>query len=608
MSSGSARAAIHTYTPSSSSSSSSSSFQPRAMPLGGRSFASVSSAEKAALVTMPRSFELTVEEQELFGLLGDVVKARQLDVTLRVVGGWVRDKLLGVSAGDIDIAVDTMSGADFAEHLTLYQAGRGEIVKQGTVRRNPEQSKHLETVVVAWNGKSIDIVNLRSETYASDSRIPSMEFGTPLQDAERRDFTVNSMFYNLSTDKVEDYTGKGLMDLSEGLLRTPLDAQVILAEDPLRVLRCVRFAATQGMQVDEDVFRAVAALPMESLLRSKVSRPRIGKEMASMVAQPGFDAGMALLHRMALLPAVFVGKAESPSDNPAALGEDLLARLRILRRVLDATAGRAGEPHDQRLLVLGSVCADMLHSPSAPEWPYEPFVLNGPGGLGVRSKQSTKSVRMQFVRTVLRGNLDLPDRTIKGVATMLAAADFFDSHWIQLQLFEMRSADEDAMGKVSRLRKQRSNTKQFDAVFQQLVHVARMSGDQFHDAALMGAMSVWHQTKQKKAARKGAVVERKTEEEEAAQVIELYDMFVAASSRVWRNTSAGGLEEVQRARPVLDGAAVRDLTGAQGPEVQRTLDRLLLWQLVQTEPPQEQLPALARAWLEGVGGNSAKGD
>jgi hypothetical protein len=90
-----------------------------------------------------------------------------------------------------------------------------------------------------------------------------------------------------------------------------------------------------------------------------------------------------------------------------------------------------------------------------------------------------------------------------------------------------------------------------------------------------------------------------------SQVVQLYEMFMAASERVWHSTSAGSLEEVQHARPVLDGAEVRDLTGVSGPGVQRTLDRLLLWQLVQTEASVEQLPTLARAWLQGEG---AKGN
>lgn len=69
---------------------------------------------------------------------------------------------------------------------------------------------------------SINLVNLRSESYAAGSRIPTIEFGSPEQDALRRDFTINSMFYNLNTGEIEDFTKRGLDDLRNGLIRTPL--------------------------------------------------------------------------------------------------------------------------------------------------------------------------------------------------------------------------------------------------------------------------------------------------------------------------------------------------------------------------------------------------
>lgn len=93
----------------------------------------------------------------------------------------------------------------------------------GVIAANPDQSKHLETATLRVHGEKLDCVNLRSEHYSDESRIPVIEMGTPLQDAERRDFTINSLFYNLNTGQVEDFTGKGLRDLEAGIIRTPLD-------------------------------------------------------------------------------------------------------------------------------------------------------------------------------------------------------------------------------------------------------------------------------------------------------------------------------------------------------------------------------------------------
>lgn len=95
---------------------------------------------------------------------------------------------------------------------------------------NPEQSKHLETAALRLHGPPIDLVHLRSETYTAESRIPTIQVGTPEQDASRRDFTINSLFYNVNQQKVEDLTGKGLDDLKNGIIRTPLDPHITLMD------------------------------------------------------------------------------------------------------------------------------------------------------------------------------------------------------------------------------------------------------------------------------------------------------------------------------------------------------------------------------------------
>ena len=120
-------------------------------------------------------------------------------------------------------------GLAFAEHLAAFAQVKGvEIGTITAIEQNPEQSKHLETATFKIFGLDIDLVNLRSEEYAESSRIPTQvvstslflkigqaitlffnkSFGTPLQDALRRDITINSLFYNVHTHKVEDFTGK----------------------------------------------------------------------------------------------------------------------------------------------------------------------------------------------------------------------------------------------------------------------------------------------------------------------------------------------------------------------------------------------------------------
>jgi tRNA nucleotidyltransferase (CCA-adding enzyme) len=86
---------------------------------------------------------------------------------------------------------------------------------------------------------SIDLVNLRSETYSDNSRVPEISIGTPLEDAQRRDLTINSLFYNLNESKVEDHLETGVKDLRAGLIKTPLEPFQTFTDDPLRVLRTI---------------------------------------------------------------------------------------------------------------------------------------------------------------------------------------------------------------------------------------------------------------------------------------------------------------------------------------------------------------------------------
>lgn len=248
----------------------------------------------------PPRIELNDQEQRLRHLLLDAVKGPESNgsgkppasPTLRWAGGWVRDKLLGIPSNDIDVAIDTMTGVDFLRKLHDYcltpAAARvhginpNDIGKQYMVARNPDRSKHLETASVKIFGLDLDFVNLRKETYADDSRNPQMEFGTAQEDALRRDATVNALFYNLNKDEVEDFTG-GIKDMKARLLKTPLEPFQTFTDDPLRVLRLVRFASRLQFNIDPNVEKYMSNEKVLESLRIKISRERVGIEVEKML-------------------------------------------------------------------------------------------------------------------------------------------------------------------------------------------------------------------------------------------------------------------------------------------------------------------------------------
>ena len=113
---------------------------------------------------------------------------------------------MGKHSVDIDIALDDMYGEEFAKLLNDKLHPDGVKKGYGVIKSNSEKSKHLETATIRVHGMFVDLVNLRSEKYTEDSRVPIIEIGTPEEDAYRRDLTINAMFYNINKQEVEDFT------------------------------------------------------------------------------------------------------------------------------------------------------------------------------------------------------------------------------------------------------------------------------------------------------------------------------------------------------------------------------------------------------------------
>jgi len=246
-------------------------------------------------------------------------KDRKMEI--RIAGGWVRDKLLGLSSDDVDIAVDIMSGHQFAtlvrRYLILHQIQPARI---SVIAANPSQSKHLETATMKIHGMECDMVHLRGgEVYSDTSRIPTLkEHPTPLDDALRRDFTVNALFYNVTHARLEDWTGRGVGDLlseprSSRRLTTPLDAEQTFRDDPLRILRAVRFGVRFDIRLHDDIARAAEMEGVRQSLMVKVSRERVGKELDGMLV------GKAARPSVALVLLVHLGLADCVFSFPAAV-------------------------------------------------------------------------------------------------------------------------------------------------------------------------------------------------------------------------------------------------------------------------------------------------
>ncbi|QLL34929.1 hypothetical protein HG536_0H03040 [Torulaspora globosa] len=276
----------------------------------------MSSVDSCAVGMGLPSFRLDKVERGICGLLNDFTREYnernklKEPLTLRISGGWVRDKILGRESHDLDISINVMSGEQFATQLSRFLTENFDKygVKPHSVHKigiNPAKSKHLETATTKLFGVEVDFVNLRSEEYSDHSRIPVTKFGTAREDALRRDATLNALFYNIQLNRVEDFTGTGLQDLKNGILRTPLPPRQTFLDDPLRVLRLIRFASRYNFRIEDSVLKEMQDPEINAAFSTKVSNERIGTEVEKILEGPNPLLGLALIQKTHIENVVF---------------------------------------------------------------------------------------------------------------------------------------------------------------------------------------------------------------------------------------------------------------------------------------------------------------
>jgi tRNA nucleotidyltransferase (CCA-adding enzyme) len=267
------------------------------------------------------SITLTEKEDLLRRFLLDCAERLPVELRpeLRFAGGWVRDKLLELPSHDIDVALSSMTGAEFGKHLQEFSSKHGDRYESEAaalgisarlrslnyIAENPEKSKHLATMTTKFLGFDLDFANLRKETYSDTSRNPEMEFGTPEEDALRRDATINALFYNLRTQEVEDFTSRGLSDLDKKIIGTPLEPYQTFKDDPLRVLRLIRFASKYEFEINSEALAAMKDKSIHHALKIKISRERVGVEVEKMISGPHPHRALMLIQDLDLYESVF---------------------------------------------------------------------------------------------------------------------------------------------------------------------------------------------------------------------------------------------------------------------------------------------------------------
>ena len=227
----------------------------------------------------------------IFHQIGEV--ADHLGMECYVVGGFVRDLFLERPSKDIDCLV-VGSGIQVAEELAK-RLGRGAHI---SVFRN------FGTAQVKYKGQEIEFVGARKESYSHDSRKPIVEDGTLDDDLDRRDFTINALAVCLNRERygqlVDNFNG--LMDLEDGIIATPLDPDITFNDDPLRMMRCIRFSTQLNFLIEEDT---ELALTRNAERIKIISQERIIDELNKIMLSPSPSIGFVEMSRSGLLPIIF---------------------------------------------------------------------------------------------------------------------------------------------------------------------------------------------------------------------------------------------------------------------------------------------------------------
>ncbi len=229
-------------------------------------------------------------DKEIFHQISDV--ADHLGVECYVVGGYVRDIFLERPSDDIDVVV-VGSGIQVASELKKMLGKRAHL----SVFRN------FGTAQVKFHDMEIEFVGARKESYSHDSRKPIVENGTLEDDQNRRDFTINAMAICLNKSRFGELVDpfNGIADLQDGIIATPLDPEITFSDDPLRMMRCIRFATQLNFQIEGETFRALENMADRIKI---VSGERIEVELSKIMMAPHPSIGFEYLQRSGLLQRI----------------------------------------------------------------------------------------------------------------------------------------------------------------------------------------------------------------------------------------------------------------------------------------------------------------
>ena len=230
-------------------------------------------------------------QHPIFSVISNV--ADQLNQETYVIGGFVRDLILNRNSPDIDV-VTIGSGIQLAEMVANKLGPKIQV----------SVFKNFGTAMLKYQSLEVEFVGARKESYNEDSRKPIVENGTLEEDQNRRDFTINALAICLNSDRFGELIDPfgGIQDIQDKIIRTPLEPGITFSDDPLRMMRAIRFASQLGFTIEEKTLEAI------SLNKKRIhiiSKERIGEELNKIILSAKPSVGFKLLDKTGLLELIF---------------------------------------------------------------------------------------------------------------------------------------------------------------------------------------------------------------------------------------------------------------------------------------------------------------
>ena len=234
---------------------------------------------------------LSLLNKDIFRIISET--ADELNLECYLIGGFVRDFFLYRPSNDIDV-VAVGSGIDLAK-LVAKKLGS---------KKNITKFKNFGTAQIIYKGFEVEFVGARKESYSFDSRKPAIEEGTLEDDQKRRDFTINAMAFCLNSDRFGELIDpfNGIQDLDDLIIRTPLDPDITFSDDPLRMMRAIRFASQLGFDIHYETFDAIERNKERIKI---VSMERVADELNKIILSPKPSIGFIMLDKTGLLEIIF---------------------------------------------------------------------------------------------------------------------------------------------------------------------------------------------------------------------------------------------------------------------------------------------------------------